>query len=396
MGAQPNGDAKTLIMGTPADALTGFPAGIKAFDVTTNPVSTISILVNNAFSNVNIVGPDGCLYASMHVAVYKITNADGSCPLVFGSPALSLSPPVVSPNPAQGTARTFTASFHYTSVPAGTPVLFVVFGANNLQKLVLADANGNATFSYNAVNAGSDTIVASATVNSATLISNPAKVTWVNGLHTTSLDLNLSPTGGIAGTSTTLKASLVDESLNPVAAIAGASIHLAVGSQFCDAVTNSNGIASCGFVLSTAGTFVLSASFAGTGAYLPASASTSFEVFAPFRLDVDGNGTYDALTDGLLVLRWLFGLTGPSLVNGAIGTGATRTTSTDVIAYLNSVRPVLDVDGNGQFDALTDGLMIIRYLFGLRGNSLIVGAVGTGATRTTAAAIETYIQGLMP
>ena len=33
---------------------------------------------------------------------------------------------------------------------------------------------------------------------------------------------------------------------------------------------------------------------------------------------------------------------------------------------------VLDIDGNGAVDALTDGLLVLRYLFGLTGrNSLI-------------------------
>ncbi|MEO8132496.1 MAG: RHS repeat-associated core domain-containing protein, partial [Betaproteobacteria bacterium] len=61
---------------------------------------------------------------------------------------------------------------------------------------------------------------------------------------------------------------------------------------------------------------------------------------------------------------------------------------------LNDIRPLLDIDGNGQADALTDGLMIIRYLFGLRGASLIGGAVGPGATRTTAPAVETLLVGI--
>ena len=34
-----------------------------------------------------------------------------------------------------------------------------------------------------------------------------------------------------------------------------------------------------------------------------------------------------------------------------------------------------DIDGNGEVDALTDGLMLLRYLFNLRGDSLIAGAV---------------------
>jgi len=105
---------------------------------------------------------------------------------------------------------------------------------------------------------------------------------------------------------------------------------------------------------------------------------------------------YDALTDGLLIIRYLFGLTGTSLTASAVGATATRTDPAAIKAYLDGIRPALDVDGNGAADALTDGLLIIRYLFGLRGSSLIAGAVSPQATRTTAAAIEAYIQTLMP
>jgi hypothetical protein len=116
-------------------------------------------------------------------------------------------------------------------------------------------------------------------------------------------------------------------------------------------------------------------------------------------LDVDASGnvtTYDALTDGLLVIRYLFGLTGTALTNGALGGTATRTDPAAIKSYLDGIRTQLDVDGSGQADALTDGLLIIRYLFGLRGNALIAGAVDPQATRMTAPAIATYIQSLMP
>lgn len=116
-------------------------------------------------------------------------------------------------------------------------------------------------------------------------------------------------------------------------------------------------------------------------------------------LDVDASVAttkYDALTDGLLIIRYLFGLTGTSLTASAVGATATRTDPAAIKAYLDGIRPALDVDGNGAADALTDGLLIIRYLFGLRGSSLIAGAVSPQATRTTAAAIEAYIQTLMP
>jgi Protein of unknown function (DUF1566) len=116
-------------------------------------------------------------------------------------------------------------------------------------------------------------------------------------------------------------------------------------------------------------------------------------------LDVDASITaskYDALTDGLLIIRYLFGLTGTSLTNGALGGTATRTDPAVIKTYLDGIRTSLDIDANGTADALTDGLLILRYMFGLRGTSLIAGAVDPLGSRNTAAAIEAYIQSLMP
>ena len=114
----------------------------------------------------------------------------------------------------------------------------------------------------------------------------------------------------------------------------------------------------------------------------------------PIGADVDGNGTHDALTDGLLAIRYLFGLTGTALTVGAIGSGAVRTDPVQLINHLNDVRPVFDIDGNGQVDALTDGLMLLRYLFGLRGAALTGGVIAPNAIRTSSSAIEAYLQTL--
>jgi plastocyanin len=54
----------------------------------------------------------------------------------------------------------------------------------------------------------------------------------------------------------------------------------------------------------------------------------------------------------------------------------------------------LDIDGNGEISATTDGVLVLRYLLGLRGAALTDGAVGSCPGRTDAA-IETYLQGLM-
>jgi hypothetical protein len=56
----------------------------------------------------------------------------------------------------------------------------------------------------------------------------------------------------------------------------------------------------------------------------------------------------------------------------------------------------LDIDQNGSFDALTDGLILLRYAFGLRGDSLIDGVIDSNANRTNVDEIEAHIQSLVP
>ena len=111
------------------------------------------------------------------------------------------------------------------------------------------------------------------------------------------------------------------------------------------------------------------------------------------NFDIDGNGETDALTDGVVVMRYLFQFSGDVLINGVIGVGATRTTALEITNYLDMAREtMLDVDGNGMADALTDGIMIMRYLFGFEGNTVIDEALGPDTTRTTAAAIIDHLQ----
>ena len=52
----------------------------------------------------------------------------------------------------------------------------------------------------------------------------------------------------------------------------------------------------------------------------------------------------------------------------------------------------LDIDGNGTVDALTDGLLLVRSLFGLTGTAVTSGAVGSGATRANWSAIQTFLK----
>ncbi|MEZ2321476.1 MAG: Ig-like domain-containing protein, partial [Microcoleus sp.] len=117
----------------------------------------------------------------------------------------------------------------------------------------------------------------------------------------------------------------------------------------------------------------------------------------PVSLDADGNNAAQGATDGILIARHLFGFTGTTLTNGAIGTGATRTTATDIQTYLENGRTtMLDADGNGVAQGATDGILIARHLFGFTGTTLTNGAIGTGATRTTPTQIQQFLSSYLP
>jgi hypothetical protein len=115
-------------------------------------------------------------------------------------------------------------------------------------------------------------------------------------------------------------------------------------------------------------------------------------------LDIDANNQADALTDGILVVRYLFGFRGETLTNGAVDPSGARTGSSEISDYLEQcIAPTrIDIDDNNQADALSDGILAIRYLFGFHGEPLIDGAFDPAGDRTTAAEIERYLEGMLP
>lgn len=113
-------------------------------------------------------------------------------------------------------------------------------------------------------------------------------------------------------------------------------------------------------------------------------------------LDLDGNGQYDALTDGLLLLRGMFGLSSDTLVSGVVSSDAAYSESRDIEERIEILGELADIDGNGNIDALTDGILTLRYLFGLEGSDLIDGVVANNSTRTTAQQIKAHLDTLAP
>jgi uncharacterized repeat protein (TIGR01451 family) len=67
-------------------------------------------------------------------------------------------------------------------------------------------------------------------------------------------------------------------------------------------------------------------------------ATQNFALFVaapPCTLDVDGNASIGALTDGLLLMRAMFGLTGDAVITGALAGDATRANWADIRSFLN-------------------------------------------------------------
>ena len=115
-----------------------------------------------------------------------------------------------------------------------------------------------------------------------------------------------------------------------------------------------------------------------------------------FSWDIDASGKAEPLTDGLIILRYLFGFTDDALVSGALAGTATRRSSEDITAFLKAFEAQLDVDGDGRAEPLTDGLLLLRYLFGFEASALVTGAIGGNAQRTEAGAITDFIQTRLP
>jgi hypothetical protein len=97
-----------------------------------------------------------------------------------------------------------------------------------------------------------------------------------------------------------------------------------------------------------------------------------------------------------LVIRHLFGFSGESLTSDAVSDGASRDSSEAIASYLTDSDSELDIDGDGSSQPLTDGLLLIRYLFGFSGESLISDAIGDGTERDTADEVEAYIKERVP
>ena len=185
--------------------------------------------------------------------------------------------------------------------------------------------------------------------------------------------------------------------------VTSSAIPAAGGSMSCVPTTvNYNSTSTCtatpnlGYVLGVwGGTCTGAASGVGNMTYTsnPVTAICSVSVtFTPLPiLNIDNSGAptvYDGATDGLLLMRYLMGLRGAELVQDALGTSPQRD-ATQIEAHIQTYLTLFDVDGDGAVHPHTDGLLIYRRMLGLSGTALTHGANnGTRTDSQIAAAID--------
>lgn len=240
------------------------------------PANTSTIATGNADLGLAVSGPDGCVYVGDLDQILQVSTSSGCAGTNSDQPHIALSSSGPSPAPT-GSSVTFTAQLSNFSAAAGTPVTFVVSGANEQFRLVDANASGQASFALPGVDTGDDEVQAFA-ADAGTGAQSPSLLQrWVVGKDTSFLSLNGSQGAGPLGQPATLSANLTDISVDPATPIAGASVTLSLTGQACTATTDAAGNASCTITPSGGlGLDGVSASYAGSSAYTSSTASNVF------------------------------------------------------------------------------------------------------------------------
>lgn len=118
---------------------------------------------------------------------------------------------------------------------------------------------------------------------------------------------------------------------------------------------------------------------------------------AACTLKVDGRvGGARATTDGLIILRRILLLEEPAASGGTAAQNSLDDRDNLVTTLI--ARKDYDIDGDGTVD-FKDGLLILRYLLGIRGDAISAGLALTGgrsawlaASPTTANSIKLYLE----
>ena len=188
---------------------------------------------------------------------------------------LSLAP--ASQTAAIGSPASVTATLTNTCGQAlqGASIDFAVQSGPNagVTGSATTDPNGNATFTYTGSATGTDTVVSSTTNPAGTITSNTVNVVWQQRQS----QLSISGAGSSDFNDPATVAATLTDSLGPVA---GQNVTFTLnGAESCSGTTGANGVASCSLTPGeAAGSYTLTATFAGSASDLSATASAPFTV----------------------------------------------------------------------------------------------------------------------
>lgn len=173
-----------------------------------------------------------------------------------------------------GDTHTVTAHLTRGSLDQpGQTVHFAVTGANPTSGDATTNASGIATFSYSGSSPGTDTITATFDANGDGIpeASDTAQKTWIKADTTLTVDPATSDYNDPGTVSATLTSSRGPE--------AGQTVTFTMGAETCSGTTDAAGKASCSITPSEpAGSYTLTASFAGSSALNPSSGTNTYVV----------------------------------------------------------------------------------------------------------------------
>lgn len=107
---------------------------------------------------------------------------------------------------------------------------------------------------------------------------------------------------------------------------------------------------------------------------------------------LDANKPATGLVEGVIITRYLQGTRGTALLDGVT---SQTLEITALESQLASALQILDIDADGSKDAATDGVLLVRYLLGLRGAPLLQGLDVSTSGRNTPAAVAAYLESIL-
>ncbi len=119
----------------------------------------------------------------------------------------------------------------------------------------------------------------------------------------------------------------------------------------------------------------------------------------PSALDIDDDGIADALSDGVMILRFIqsVGSSQTGLSASVVGVDCDRCEEINLKNFISSAyqEGKYDVDGDSVIDS-DDGTLILRFLFGVKEQSLIDGLDLTGCVRCDPTVIQNHLIDMLP